>query len=128
MRPGPPEMSRTAQRFSFPVTRRRFGPEGTNADGYPVDASQPVRATILAHVYPKPGETVERLQGGRERTRVVEGCTCDDLRLAHQNESGRADQVLYDGDWFEVRSIADWPGGPAGKRTWRVFEAVRIQP
>jgi len=120
-------MARTARSFSFPVDRYRYPAEGTTPEGYPIDTSKPVRARILAHVYPKPGATVERLPDGREVTTVVEACTCDDLQLAHQTDSGRADEIGYDGGRFEVRSVAPWPGGPTGARTWRVFEAVRVQ-
>jgi carbohydrate-binding DOMON domain-containing protein len=124
MRRGPPDLSSTARRFAFPIQRIRYGTSTVNADGYTVRGST-TASSILAHVYPAPGEVLERLPEGYEGRDVVMGTTIEELTLG--TETTRADVIVYSGKQYEVFQVSPRATGRNGTRTWREFMAAEVQ-
>jgi hypothetical protein len=124
MRRGPPDLSSTARRFAFPINRIRYGASTVNADGYTAQGST-TTVTIMAHVWPADGKTLERLPEGYEGRYVIEGTTPEDLQLGTADT--RADVIEYDGVQFEVFRVAPRAVGRQGIRSWRGFMAVEVR-
>jgi hypothetical protein len=125
---GPPNLASTVSRFSFPISRTRYGPTTTDlATGLPVRGAA-VTTTILAHVWDAPADVIALLPEGGERGRVVEGHTVDVLGvLGDDNDTVQAADLLgYDGDTFRVIQVTRRSTGPTGAITiWRFLaEAV----
>jgi hypothetical protein len=118
---GPPNLASTQRRFSFPITRTRYGVTTTNSDGLAVRGAA-VTTTILAHVWDAPADVVALLPEGAERGRVVEGHTTDvgGIRIDDNETQLPADLLGYDGTSFRVIEVTRRSSGPAGVVTiWR---------
>jgi hypothetical protein len=123
---GPPNLASTVDRFSFPVTLRRYAATTTNADGLPVRGAS-ADTTIRAHVWDAPAEVLELLPEGARDGRVIEGHTTVDVRTDDVNSGLPADLIVYDGRSFRVLEVTRRSTGPTGAVTvWR-FVASEVE-
>ena len=123
---GPPNLAPTAARFAVPVTRRRYGAPVPTAEGLENDP-EPVDTAGLAHHWPEPGVTLERLPEGYEGQDVRAGTTALDLRTEDTATRARADSLLVDGQEYTVIATAPRHVGPDGVVTFRSFVMARVQ-
>jgi hypothetical protein len=119
---GPPNMSATVARFSFPGTRRRAGPWTTNADGLRTRGAD-VDTVSEGHLFPASGDILSRfalqdVAGLYElhtplemRAPEREGETPPDRWVAVVQGRQRVLEVVAAGPWME---------GPTGATTWNV--------
>lgn len=128
---GPPRLASTVARFSFPVTRIRYGPSRTNRGLQ--QAAEESRDTIQAHLFPASAKTIERLPEGLRTTSVVEGhAAADELRTAQEGgktpgDRLRPDVLEFGGVKYEVWSAAVWLEGPAGANVWWQVVATEVR-
>ncbi|MFB6371623.1 MAG: hypothetical protein ABEN55_00575 [Bradymonadaceae bacterium] len=89
------------------VTRRRYD-AGQWKNGHYQEGS-PTTTTIQAYVEPADGSEAERLpEGQRSRVRYFISTT-DDIRGIDQKADEPADEIVYNGEVFEVSSLSE-PG------------------
>lgn len=122
---GPPDLSSTVERFSFPITRRRYGSSTTNADGMRVRGAA-VDTEILAHAWDAPADVLANMPEGQIGTRVIEGHTTSSLRIADEGNDVAADVLIIGGLQYEVIQVTDWRAGPAGATAYYRFLATEV--
>lgn len=129
---GPPQMASTVARFSVPVTRRRYEPSTTNADGLQASAGY-TDTPIQAHVFPAKPKTLERMPEGHSSSNTIEGhAASDELRTILEGseipgDRYRADVLIVDGEQFEIFEASRWREGPAGAAVWFAVVAVKVK-
>lgn len=111
-------MSSTVRNFAYPVRRRRYGPQATNADGFPVGAVVQTDR-ILMHAHPANGEQLQRMPDGLEPVNTHQGYTPAQLQLGNRETGQRPDVIEIDGTTFEVVEVSPWSGGRTGRQSWR---------
>jgi hypothetical protein len=126
---GPPNLAPVVDAFSFPITRRRFAAPTTSSAagsrGLKVRGAA-TETTIQAHVWDSPGEIEDDAEDGQRPARRVTGCTTADLRAADDVAGLLADEVDYDGDTFEVKTVGRWSAGSLGARSYIEFTAAKV--
>lgn len=123
---GPPDMSATVRRFSYPVTRWRYPSAPTvNAQGYAVQA-YPTSSQITAHIHPAPGKVLQQLPEGHTGKAAVVIYTADEVQIGSEETQVRGDLVEHDGRVWEVIQRGQWTGKSAGASTYLAFVAVEV--
>lgn len=122
---GPPNMASTVERFAFPVDRYRYVEATTDSHGLSVTPAPDVE-TITAHLYPAPGEVVDRLPEGQRDRATIAGSVSGDVRAANYDAGVRGDLLRYDGRLWEVVQVGPYSSGSLGARTWRTIVAQYI--
>lgn len=92
---------------SATYTRRRYaaGSRSSATGRYTEGAA--TDATISASVQPAGGKVLDTLTDGERSRHPLVAYTHDDLRTGSAPDVERADELLVDGDWYEVRSTED---------------------
>lgn len=101
--------------FPEQVTRRRYDAggyqQGEWVEGPPTDT------TIEMHVEPADGEDLERLPEGKRERAEYFGSTLDDVRTTEGDGGPPADEIVYDGEVYEVAELSDPPSGSPYEHT-----------
>lgn len=127
---GPPNMSSTVARFSFPGTRRRPGTWTTNSDNFRV-AGPDVDTVSEGHLFPASGDVLSRFSL-QDVAGLYELHTPLEMRTANREAQQPADQWVYTVQGrervLEVVAAGPWMEGPNGATTWNVAVLQEIKP
>jgi len=94
--------------FTVTVTRRRY-PAPTSWTGGRAVAGTPTDTAILASVQPSPGgEQLQHLPEGLRQRIALLAFTESDLRTADQADGTPADELVYQGDVYQVERVHRW--------------------
>jgi hypothetical protein len=92
------------------ITRKQFAP-GTYTNGTWVPGAG-TESQIVASVQPEgDADKLDRLPEGVRSRGVVKVYTGCELRTADEETQTPADQVLWDGEWWEVQIVDTWALG-----------------
>lgn len=127
MPPGVPNLASTVDRFSVETTRIEIGPPTLNDHNLPIDGTV-TASTILAHTFPAPGAKLTLLEDGLEVVDEVEIHTSAVLHGGSEATGQPPSRIVWNGQQYEMRSIAPRSTGPDGEITWRVCTAVLVPP
>lgn len=97
-------------------TRRRYPAATRDANGFLVRGT-PVDTTIRAAVQPASGRQLERLPEGLRSAVTKVAYTFADLRTADQATAQQPDEMVVDGEVFQVERVVTYDD------TWPVTEA-----
>ena len=120
---GPPNLSSTVARFSFPGVRRRFDSQTVNGDGY-AEANFTDTPT-QGHLFPASGELLQRFSL-QDVAGLFEVHSRIELRTRDREAGTPPDQWVYQVRaggpvrTFEVVAAGPWLEGPSGANTWTV--------
>lgn len=117
------DLSLALSTFAVPggITVLRREP-GTIVDGRYVETEPVETQGVQASVQPSPQEDLELLPEGARSSKAITIWTPFALRTVEQATGRPADQVVYEGETFEVHHVRDW-GVVAG---YRKAVAVRM--
>lgn len=118
-----PNMAQTVRRFGVPVTLRTWTADTQNAEGFLVPGT-PTDTTITMHVYPAPGEVVDRLPEGLKSSNVQMGGTPDVVAAPVPGQRGS--EIITNGRTYEVIAVQEWVGGSTGAVAYRECTLVEV--
>lgn len=97
--------------FPETLTRRRYDAGGYQGGEYVEGAAD--ETTLELYVEPADGEVLERLpEGKRERAEYFASGEDVDIRTGHGGGGPPADELVYEGEVYEVSELSD-PGSGA---------------
>lgn len=108
-------------RHAFPVARRRWGADTTQADGLRVPGAA-VDTIVRAYLHGEPGSTQSLGPEGQSVDETIHGYSVDDWRVASLAARLRADAVIWNGVLYELTWLREWATS-GNARTWREFTA-----
>lgn len=111
-------------RHAFPVARRRYAADTTQADGLrvPGAASDTI---VRAYLHGEPGSTQVLGPEGQSVDETIHGYSVDDWRVADVANRLRADVVIWDGLQYELTWLRRWATS-SNARTWSEFTAKLV--
>jgi len=93
------------------VRWRRWGASSTTAEGLRAPGASTI-STARGSVHPAPGEVLDRLPPGQRSNRTVVGYFSGvELRTVDDIGGTRADEIEFEGEWFEVEQANRWRWG-----------------
>lgn len=107
--------------FALPVTIKRFSP-GSYVEGKWVDGGEEQFEDRMS-IQPLVGKDLLNLPEAQRTKRLMKGYIATELRTSSETGQYRADQVLYDGVWFEVQTVELWKDGIESLDHWKVILA-----
>jgi len=110
------------EEFGYTTQFRRFG-TGSYVNGRWTGPA-PVVTDFFASIQPLTDAEMLSLPEGRRTRRYVKCYTNTLLRIASQNPPIVADQVFFDGNWFEVEVVETWIWQPPQINFWKARLAL----
>jgi hypothetical protein len=107
--------------FALPVTIKRFNP-GDYVNGKWVDGGSEEFEDRMS-VQPMVGKDLLNLPEAQRSKRLMVGYIATQLRTVSEADKYKADQVFYDGVWFEVQTVELWKDGIESLDHWKVILA-----
>ncbi len=105
--------------FALPVTVRRFTIAGTWVEGVWVPGAFEDFEDRMS-VQPLVGKDLLNLPEAQRTKRLMKGYIATELRTVSEADKIDADQVFYDGVWFEVQTVELWKDGKESLDHWKV--------
>lgn len=111
---GPPDMSGTVERFSFPITIRDYLPSTTTSDGY-IASSGHTDIPTVGHPFPARGSDIARLELQSPGATLELHTPFKDLRVAVQGSTLRGSVLVWQSREYEVQALGEWFAGSDGE-------------
>ena len=111
---GPPDMSGTVERFSFPIVIRDYdGPGTVTGEGY-IAAGSVTDTPTIGHMFPAKGDVVARLELQSPGAVQELHTPFQELRAAVKGSTLRGSVVVFRAREYEVRELGLWHSNSDG--------------
>ena len=121
-----PDLGFAVDFFSATITRRDYGATTTDDHGNRVPGAS-VDSDSVAHVFPTPGDTVQRLPTGHESGASVEIHTTDTYTVADVTAQTRGTVIVWRGREYEVDTEGIRTAGSANSDSFGVYFAQLVR-
>lgn len=122
---GPPDLSSTVERFSFPIVVRDYAAD-TATDEFLIAAGSTTDNATIGHVFPAKGADIARLELQSPGAVVEVHTPYKDMRVAVQGSQLRGSVVVWNGREYEVQALGDWWSGPDGQSGYQQAWAQEV--